>query len=183
MLLFSRLSLRRGSHLVVPERVHARDPLTRRRCGCALSRSTWLQRRSTRSAARRPCLVVYALVVVADWKMAAVFGVNAAFCLAIVLLASWKRDAAKVASDTSRCEPRAGQPGAHLRRQRRGNALTHDRENSTASGNRSRRGSRQRRFLAQALTATRCPPNVIKRHADQRATPPASSLQTGVIGS
>jgi hypothetical protein len=35
--------------------------------------------------------VVYALVVVADRDMAAVFSINLAFCLAIALLAWWKR--------------------------------------------------------------------------------------------
>jgi hypothetical protein len=35
--------------------------------------------------------VVYALVVISDWNMAAVFGVNAGFCLAIVLLTFCKR--------------------------------------------------------------------------------------------
>jgi len=77
-------------------------------------------------AASNVSTVVYALVVATDWKMAAVFGVNAAFCLAIVLLVCWKRVTAKVASDDNSFEPRARQPGAHLRRQRRDsrNALT-----------------------------------------------------------
>lgn len=42
-------------------------------------------------AASNLSTVVYALVVGGDWNMAAVFGVNAAFCLAIVFLACWKR--------------------------------------------------------------------------------------------
>ena len=42
-------------------------------------------------AASNLSTVVYALVVVPDSKMAAVFSVNAAFCLAIVSLTLWKR--------------------------------------------------------------------------------------------
>jgi hypothetical protein len=42
-------------------------------------------------AAANLSTVVYALVVVADRKMAAVFGINLVFCLAIALLTCWRR--------------------------------------------------------------------------------------------
>jgi hypothetical protein len=42
-------------------------------------------------AAANLSTVMYALVALGDWDMAAVFGVNLAFCLAIVLLTCWKR--------------------------------------------------------------------------------------------
>ncbi len=35
--------------------------------------------------------VAYAVVVLSDWNMASIFGVNAAFCLAIVILVVCKR--------------------------------------------------------------------------------------------
>jgi hypothetical protein len=49
-------------------------------------------------AAANLSTVVYALVAIADWNMAVVFGVNLAFCLAIVLLVCWKRCSFRILS-------------------------------------------------------------------------------------
>lgn len=52
--------------------------------------------------------VAYALVALSDWNMAAVFGVNGVFCLAIVALAVWKR--VRESSDPGASSPTGARP-------------------------------------------------------------------------
>jgi hypothetical protein len=77
------LTVCNGARVLVPQIVRlVLDPDGSKGVSCL----TWRD-----FAAANLCTVVYALVVVADWNMAAVLGVNLVFCLAISLLACWKR--------------------------------------------------------------------------------------------
>ncbi len=63
----------------------------------AISCMTW-----TSFAVANMSTVIYALLVVSDWRMAAIFGANAACCLIIVAVTAYKRlEAGRLASFTT----------------------------------------------------------------------------------